>query len=178
MAGLLAYTATALSVVRIMQRRWAEARELALEALDAPVDLSHPFYCGVDPLLQLSYAHAGLGEYDRALLVAERALERACVRGSVIGQMDGLFAAGRLLRRRGDPAERERGHRFLQHGLALARATGSRPRLPLFLMELSGVARQAGDERGARARKRRAVRWLSRVDAVGFVRRLTAGLDR
>jgi adenylate cyclase len=175
--GLLAHTATALSVVRILQRRWAAARQLALEALDVPFDLSHPFYCGVDPSLQLSCAHAGLGEYEHALELAERALERACARGSVIGQMDGLFATGRLLRRSDHPAERERGHRFLQHGLALARATGSLPRLPLFLMELPAVARQAGDERGAQARKRRAVHWLSRVDAVGFVRRLTEGLE-
>ena len=176
--ALLAYTAVALSVVRVLQRRSAEARDLALEALDVPVDLSHPFYCGFDPELQLSYAYAGLDDLEGALGFAERALERACVRGSVLGQIDGLLAAGRLLRRRPDPEERERGHRFLQHGLALARVAGSRPHLPGLWLELSAVASQAGDERGARARRRRAVRWLSRVDAVGFIRRLGAGLER
>jgi len=161
----------------VMQRRWTEARHLALEALDAPVDLAHPFYCGLDPNLQLSYAHQGLGDLDRALAFAELALERACAQRSVIGQMDALLATGRLLRRRSDPVERARGRRFLQHGLALARATGSRPRVPVLWVELAGVAQQAGDTRGAQARKRRAVRWLSRVDAVGFVSHLIAGLE-
>jgi class 3 adenylate cyclase/tetratricopeptide (TPR) repeat protein len=175
--ALLALTAPALAIVRLVQRRWDEARDLCLEALDAPIDYGHAFYCGVNPELQLSYAYLGLGEGARALLLAERALERACVRHSAIGQMDCLLAVGRLLRRAQDPAARERGRRFLLHGLALARVARSRPRLPLFWIELAGMALQSGDARGARARQRRAVRLLGRIDALGYVRRLTVDLS-
>ena len=176
--GLLAYSAAALSMVRIMQRRWDEARGLAIEALDVPVDLGHPFYSGLNPKLQLSYAHFGLGEPDRALAFAERALDRAFRRGSVIGQMDALFQYGRLLRHRGDDASVASSRRVLLYGLVMARRVGARPRVPLFLMELVGVARRAGNERLAQACKRRAVREFLRVDAVGFVRRLAEGPPR
>jgi adenylate cyclase len=175
--ALLAYTATTLAITRLMQRRWSEARDLALEASDFPVDFGHPFYCGTSPELQLSYASLGLGERQRALALAERALERACVRRSVLGQLDGLLATGRLLCRDGDDAARARGRRFLLHGLALVRATGARPHLPLLWMELAGLARRLGDTRGARARQRRAVHCLGELEAIGFVRRLTAELN-
>ncbi|MBY0278909.1 hypothetical protein K2Z84_26545, partial [Candidatus Binatia bacterium] len=63
------------------------------------------------------------------------------------------------------------------HGLALVRATGARPHLPLLWMELAGLARRLGDTRGARARQRRAVHCLGELEAIGFVRRLTAELN-
>lgn len=176
--ALLAYTATTLSITRLVQRRWSEARDLALEALDVPVDFTHPFYCGTSPELQLSYACLGLGERQRALVLAERALERACERRAVLGQIDALLAVGRLLWRDGDDAARARARRFLLHGIALVRSTGSRPRLPLLWIELAGLVRRSGDERGARARQRRAVKCLADLEAIGFVRRLAADLER
>ena len=176
--GLLAYSATALSIVRIMQRRWDDARELALEALDVPVDLGHPFYCGLNPELQMSYAHFGLGDPERAFGFTQRALERAFRRHSVLGQIDALFQYGRLLRHRGDAESLALSRRALLHGLALARTARSRPRFPLFQMELVAVAVLSGNERLAQVRKRRAVRQLIRVDAVGFVQRLAEGVPQ
>ena len=161
-----------------MQHRWDEARDLAIDALDVPVDLGHPFYCGLNPELQLSYAHFGLGEPERAFAFAERTLDRAFRRRSVIGQIDALYQYGRLLRHRGDAASMELSRRALLHGYTLARRIGARPRAPLFLMELVGVARHAGNEALAQRLKRRAVRELVRVEAVGFVRRLAAGVPR
>jgi len=174
--SLLARAINAVATARLCQERWAEAYELAEQARAILFDAAHTFYVDVNPPLVLTYALFGLGDVTAARAAGSEALRFATARGSRLGQIDALLAYGRVLMRTGDARERAEGRHMVRHGLALVRQTRSRSREPHFWLELANDARRAGDERRCQANRRRAVRLLLAMNALGHVRRSAAAL--
>ena len=82
---------------QVLQGRWSEA----IESLENALDMSRELQTSVESRswaeLWLAEAHAGLGEVERGVELARRALEEATARGLAYGETAGHLILARLL---------------------------------------------------------------------------------
>jgi tetratricopeptide (TPR) repeat protein len=82
---------------QVLQGRWSEA----IESLEKALEISHELQTSVESrswaVLWLAEAHTGLGEMERGVELARRALEEATARGVVYGETTGHLVLARLL---------------------------------------------------------------------------------
>jgi class 3 adenylate cyclase/tetratricopeptide (TPR) repeat protein len=119
----------------------------------------------VSSLALLSEAYLGLGDVDRALAVAQEAVELARGRGTLFMETRAQVSRARaLLRGEGDGARTEI-ETVLRRALALVEQTGARGYEPFVRVELAALARLTGDEAGWDRELRQAHALFTEMDA-------------
>ena len=161
---------------QMLQGRWEEA----VRSLEKALDMSRELQTSVDSrtwaLLWLGEAHAGLGETERAVEVARRALGDATAQGQAYGETSGhLILARLLLARSGAEASEE-----VETELATAREQAQRmefrPVEALVHIELAKLAGLRGEDDERRRGLREAHGLFTEMGAAGFAERLAGEL--
>ena len=161
---------------QMLQERWSEA----IESLETALDMSSELQTSVESrswaVLWLAEAHAGLGEVERGVELARRALEEATTRGVAYGETAGhLILARILLAASGAEAAAE-----IEAELATAREQSRRmefrPISALVLVELANLAQARGEAEEHLKCLREAHELFTEIGATGHAERIAGEL--
>jgi adenylate cyclase len=123
-------------------------------------------------LALLGESYLGLGDAQRARVLAAEGLEIAHARGNPSDETYASLALARVLLGSAGPAAREQIEAALARALELERDTGAKAYEPLVHVELAELARQSGDRDGLERELREAHRLCTQLGATGRAERL------
>jgi adenylate cyclase len=119
----------------------------------------------VSSLALLSEAYLGLGDVDRAVAVAQEAVELARGRGTLFLESRAQLSRARALLRGESDTARTEIETALRRALALVEETGARSYEPFVRVELAALAHVMGDEAGWEHELRQAHALFTEMDA-------------
>ncbi len=160
----------------VMQGRWDEA----IESLETALDMSGELRTGVDSTcwarLWLAEAHAGLGNIEKGVELARRALEEATAHGLAYGETAGHLILARLLLAAADAEALEEIEAELATAREQARRMEFRPIEGLVKLEIARLARARGEEAAHLEGLREAHEVFTEIGATGHAEGLGSEL--